>query len=623
MRPSMPPPEQAAPQWLPNVEVSPAERLAKAFPRANSSPKRYMPWQQQNTSPEKWQHAPSDTALPDTGYMTSRPANTFITPDDIPLPGRNVQQLPPSPMSETAHEGRVGRSWSLSGQMMAKDAPPVQNPVPDPVIVDGTDENWPAPRYTAGNRLAPQLPSYQSKPTWSGSREGSEARAPAQFVPHNNSFRTFRRPPPISPKDIYKLASSQEPTSAGYSAPRQQSPFNRTQKQAPEGPSSIDRFKESTREPAAFMEPAPQQKAVPQQQSIPQQQRAPEPAMPSGYLPGLQHASFAPQPVLKASVRDMLNAPENSVSVQWLATTQPAHITRFKQRYPILKDATVVRFLSGGQTWHLILSGIFPDVPTAMTYLHSEELKGMAKQLNPWTRPLSGLKKLDLLRHDIAVAPSARSTPAPIPTSKHAALPQGQYTIQWMSAANPELLKHLKQRFSQLADAEVVMLNRNNKVQYLLIQGRYGSHRAVTQALQTPALFSLSKQMRPQARPMASLKHNTSIIRKPVITQVSVPMDRQTSQILNAPEGSFTIQWLAAHKPRVLDKLKARYPSLRSAETVHFRRNDKNWYVLVQGQYATYKDAKKALKSPQMQELSGKLKPWTRKISGLRTIAGT
>ena len=389
------------------------------------------------------------------------------------------------------------------------------------------------------------------------------------------------------------MASAQEPTSAGQAAPvPSSSPFSRTRKQAVEGPSSVDRFKESTREPAAQIEPVPQPKAE-QPRAVPQQ--------PAQHMPGLQHASFKPQPALKTSVSDMLNAPKNSVSVQWMATTQPGQITRFKQRFPVLNDATVVRFFSNGQTWHLLLSGIFPDMPSAMKYLHSEELKGIVKQLNPWTRPLAGLKKLDLIQSDIAAASTQKS-------QQPKALPQGQYTIQWMEADSPAVLRDLKTRFPQLDSAEVVMLNRSNKAQYLLIQGRYGSHQAVKTALQSPELFNLSKQMKPKARPMASLRHNTMITRQPVFTHVSVPIDRQTSQILNAPEGSFTIQWLAAHKPKVLETLKSRYPTLNSAETIHFRRNDKDWYVLVQGQYATYRDAMKALRTPQMQALSGKLK---------------
>ncbi|MTI13521.1 SPOR domain-containing protein [Sansalvadorimonas verongulae] len=601
MQPSMPPPKQERPQWLPDLEVTPAERLAKAYPRdnPNPNPKRHMPWQNR-TSPEQWQHAPAETAVLNTGNLNPRPTNAFVTPDDIPLPGRErANQLPPSPHSETAQVGRVGRSWSLSGQVMAQIAPQVPNPVPAPVIVDGVDNDWPAPRYTASNRLAPQLPPYTSNPTWPGSREAQSVRSSASTLPPNTGMSTYRRPPPVSPKDIYKMASAKEPTSAGQAAPAQ-SPFGKAGKQVTDGPSSIDRFKESTREPAALIEPAPQPK-VEQPRALPRQ--------PAQYMPGLQHASYKPQTVLKASVNDMLNAPKNSVSIQWMATTQPGQITRFKQRFPVLKDATVVRFLSNGQTWHLLLSGIFPNMPSAMKYLHSEELKGTVKQLNPWTRPLSGLKKLDVLKSDRAAAPKA--------------LPQGQYTIQWLAADSPAILKELKGRFPQLSSAEVVMLNRSNKVQYLLIQGRYGSHQAVTTALRSPELFNLSKQMKPKVRPMASLRHNTAIIRQPIFTQVSVPIDRQTSQILNAPEGSFTIQWLAAHKPKVLDALKSRYPTLNSAETIHFRRNDKDWYVLVQGQYASYRDAMKALNSPQMQELSGKLKPWTRKISGLRRVAGS
>ncbi|WP_281647703.1 hypothetical protein [Parendozoicomonas sp. Alg238-R29] len=610
MQPSVPLPPQQPPQWLPNLEVTPSERLAKAYPKQNQNPRRYMPWQRSAT-PEQWKNAPSGTAMPSHSFNSSRPANTFVTPDDIPLPNGQPVQLPPSPQSETAQINTIGRSWSLSGQMIAQQAPQVMNPVPEPVIVHNTeDTNWPEPQYTASSRLAPELPSYAGKPVWPGAHSipRTTPKADSNVIRRQpNNLRTYRRPPPVSPRDIYKLASAQEPTSAGPLQKSVPSPFHQPQQQKPKGPNSSDRLRESTREPAAAVEP---KKAQPYK---------PQPSEPTNYLPGLQHASITPQVQRKASVNEMLHAPENSFSVQWLATTQPAQITRLKQHYPLLKDATVVRFLSNGQTWHILLSGIFPDIPSAMAYLRTEEFRDMTKRLNPWTRPLSGLKKLDLVRPNIANAPVAAAKPS----SEQKALPQGQYTIQWMSAENPAVLKDLRNRFPQLTSAEVVMLNRSNKVQYLLIQGRFRSHQAVTDALQTPALSQLTRQMKPKARPMASLKHNTSIIRQPVFTQVSLPIDRQTSQILNAPDGSFTIQWLAAHKPKVLEKLKTKYPTLNTAETIHFRRNEKDWYVLVQGQYSSYRDAMNALNAPQFQELTGRLKPWTRKISGLRSAAGS
>ena len=66
---------------------------------------------------------------------------------------------------------------------------------------------------------------------------------------------------------------------------------------------------------------------------------------------------------------------------------------------------------------------------------------------------------------------------------------------------------------------------------------------------------------------------------------MSIPIDDSIQRLMQAPDGTYTIQWLAANKPNVLADLQYRYPELNDAVTVRFRRNDRDWYVLVQGQY--------------------------------------
>ncbi|MGY0217811.1 tetratricopeptide repeat protein [Endozoicomonadaceae bacterium StTr2] len=90
------------------------------------------------------------------------------------------------------------------------------------------------------------------------------------------------------------------------------------------------------------------------------------------------------------------------------------------------------------------------------------------------------------------------------------------------------------------------------------------------------------------------------------------------NHILDAPGGGFTIQWMAANKPRILDQLQRRYPELRNAEQIFFQRDGRDWYVLVQGNYASQREALDALKKPEYQSLVKYLTPWARSISGLR-----
>ncbi len=595
------PPRVIQPGSLPDLEVTPAERLYKAAPQPAIPSSRPMPWQRHAT-PEQWQHAPSGTRMPETRSYPQAPA-VFATADNINLPNaiQAEQALPPSPQTETAQQKIQLRSWSLKGQSMAQVVPAeIITPVPDRVHPTQQPEpEWPEPRYKAGERLAPSLPAYTSKATWPGMKNNQMLKQVQPEV-RPNTLRNYRRPPPVSPKDIYRIAT-EEPPSAGRREYRKETPFTTSAKLQPKGPSSVDRLREKTNEPSAYLDLEP-----------PRMEPAPLPRV----MTGLQQVSIASQPriIEQASVDDMLTAPSGSVSIQWLATTQPGKIYRLQQRYPLLEEATVVRFNSRGQTWHLLLTGVYPDMATARQALNSHEWKTIAKRLNPWTRPLSGLKKLEMVRTDQTILLSQNSRQN---------LPQGAYTIQWMQAENPEVLRNVREYYPQLSSAEIVMLSRKTGVQYVLIQGRFQNSQAVARILNQPQFQSLTKRLRPKSRPMASLKNSTQLIKRPVFTQVSLPMDRQTSNILMAPEGSYTIQWLAANQPQMLKKLQHRYPVLKSAQTVHFRRDERDWYVLVQGQYSSPGAAQQALNRPELQQLATKLRPWARSVSGLRQVAGS
>ena len=589
---------------LPDLEVTPAERLYRAAPQPAFPSNRQMPWKK-HTAPEQWKHAPSGTQMPSTGSYAEGPA-VFSSADNIPLPesAHYQQELPPSAQTEAAQQGLSVRSWSLTGENVAKVSPSkIVTPLPDRVMPRQQPEpDWPEPQYKARDRLAPNLPSYSSKALWPGA-DNNQMMKQAKPTVSPNTLRNYRRPPPVSPKDIYRLATD-EPTSAGnnsYQNYQKETPFTQTAKKQPKGPSSIDRLREKTKEPTAAAEP-----------NLP----APAPAPLPKVMTGLQQVSLNSSAQAPATLDQMLKAPNGSVSIQWLATTQPGKIYSLQQRYPFLKDATVVRFKSQEQTWHLLLSGIFPDTRSARAALGSMEWRSIVKRLNPWTRPLSGLKKLDLIRAENYASP-------PLGQRDNYSLPQGAYTIQWMKAGSPDVLRDIRGRFPQLTNAEIVMLSRKSNMQYVLIQGRYSDNQSVRQALNNPQLSNLAKHLQAKPRPMASLKNGTQLVNKPVFTHVSLPIDRQISNILMAPEGSYTIQWLAANKPRMLNQLKMRYPELDNAELVHFRRNEKDWYVLVQGQYASSYEAKQALERPELQQLARQLRPWARSVSGLRQVVGS
>ncbi|CAM3781259.1 hypothetical protein [Parendozoicomonas haliclonae] len=520
-------------QWLPDLEVSPQERLARAYPQPDFTSQRAMPWQGTAT-PEQWQKAPPGTRMPDTRYSDSGSVPAFVTPDQIPLPNTRRSELPPAPQSETAQGLALNQSWSLTGNVIARPAPQVENPIPEKVLVAAnTEQPWPEPQYKADNRLAPSLPTFSGNASWPGANNGyikKRQNHSPQSLQQRQSLREYRRPPPVSPQDIYKLAA-QEPTSAGYldqTRQTEKSPFGKPTGYQPSGPSSVDRFREKTREPAASIEPPP----------VPIDRQSSEPRS-TPRLNGFQHVGIQQQqpqampntvskaaPVYKASLQDMLGASEKSVSIQWAATTQPAVIMRLLDRYPMLKEATIVRFRNEGKTWHLVLTGLYPDMTSALNHLRSDEYRTMAKRLKPWTRPVKGLAKLDLVKDSPAVA--LQSQPA------QKSLPQGQYTIQWMEAESPGILRDLKERYPQLSDSEIVMVSRNQKLRYFLIQGRFKGYQDVKNALMAPRYSNLAHQLNPKPRPMASLRHNTDIIQPrkaveakpahtPILTKAALP----------------------------------------------------------------------------------------------------
>ena len=467
--------QQQSPYLLPDLEVTPDERLAKAYPPPASG-QRFIPQQQQMTTPEQWQSAVADTRMPDTRYANHQTNPTYVTPDQILLPSRVPNRVPNRGQPE--HSPDHVRGWSLSGEVVSGPVPSVKNPVSDPLLTASPEmPHWPEPQYTANNRMAPALPS----------ATGETAR-----LTNKNNTGSFRIPPPVSLENIYELAA-QEPIPANPETEQQNAPFDRSSRTQPKGTSSADRFLKRIREPAASFE-------------APKAHRKQIPSQPIRFsAEGLQQVRMNPTSghQHQASLQEMLGAPERSVSIQWASSMEPAVISRLQERYPVLRNATVALFSSKNKNWYLLLGGIYPNTEAALKTLRSNEYQTI-KHLNPWPRSLSTLKQLNHIA-DATQTQGAAHTPKP------AALPQGQYTIQWLESDSHEILQDLKSRYPQLANAEVVMVSRNKELRYHLIQGRYKEYKAVQEALLAPRFSTLAQQLVPKPRPMASLRHNVDI----------------------------------------------------------------------------------------------------------------
>ena len=345
---------------------------------------------------------------------------------------------------------------------------------------------WPEPEYTADGRLAPELPEFTYPSPYWDRNVGPMG---------NQRFNKNRRPPPVTPKDIYRLASAQDATSAGMDSHYQQEDASQR--------NSANRFQQRVDE--VWTEPQLQPQSIPI--------RAPVRSEPK-----------------QDALQQMLNAPANSFSIQWTVSTDPAAIKRLQQRYPLLNQATVVRFKSLGEVWYLLLSGIYPDSASARSMLNSHEYQAMVRHLKPWMRPLAGLKSLRLVAENgEPIRSSVQQSQGNRQTVKQPVLPQGAYTIEWMASDNHRQLQQMRNRYVQLADAEIVMVARRQGMRYFLIQGRFSGFKAVENARLSPQFSSLAHHFSPKPRPMASLRHQTRLLSQGTPAQSVNPMATQST----------------------------------------------------------------------------------------------
>ena len=157
-------------------------------------------------------------------------------------------------------------------------------------------------------------------------------------------------------------------------------------------------------------------------------------------------------------------------------------------------------------------------------------------------------------------------------------------------------------------------------------------------ALEQPAYARIATRLYPRVRPVESLRqlvalskpasqdqritasqHRSRLSRRPSASPAQ-PDSRHPTSLLQNSDGSYTIQWFAANKPESIKKMKQRFPELASAITVHYRRNQKDWYVLLQGQFRSSSEALSIIKSPVMQDAVRVLHPWTRPLTSLKKL---
>ena len=249
-------------------------------------------------------------------------------------------------------------------------------------------------------------------------------------------------------------------------------------------------------------------------------------------------------------------------------------------------------------------------------------------------------QRLDFNARETSQAPRRQNQSVLAPADDVLTANPERYTIEWMSASRKAPLERIQSRYNELQDTQIIHYQSNNQSRYALVSLLFTDRDDALDALLMPSLAKVSARFAPKVRQVAYLQslagvenqltaervnERPQIARDPMaektyLADLSRQVDQYRQKSALSGQNSYTIQWFSASNPQAIDKLKQRFPELASANTVHIKRNQKDWYVLVQGQYRTSEEAIKALQSPAMKNIAMILHPWTRPLSSLKPL---
>ncbi|USE36038.1 SPOR domain-containing protein [Endozoicomonas sp. SCSIO W0465] len=291
-----------------------------------------------------------------------------------------------------------------------------------------------------------------------------------------------------------------------------------------------------------------------------------------------------PEPILPSI--NVLAANPESYTIEWMNASRKASLERAKLRYSELKNTQIIHYQSNNRNRYALVSMLFVNRSAALDALLTPSLSRVSARFSPKVRQIAYLQSL------------VKTTP--------------QATHAW---AKPGIEPSINKRQWIGQDSSV--------------EKTYFVHREEFNQLPAEASLRRSTEVDTPATHQQPVVHKTSNRAQPLRVNPSYQPDNNYEQpdnhqyvnaLLNSPEDSYTIQWFAASNPETIEKLKQRFPELASAVTVHVQRNQKDWYVLVQGQYSNSQEAIRALKSPAMKNVALILHPWTRPVKSLKKL---
>ena len=249
------------------------------------------------------------------------------------------------------------------------------------------------------------------------------------------------------------------------------------------------------------------------------------------------------------------------------------------------------------------------------------------------------------------------STPGYHPSEDVLSAAPNNYTIEWIASSRKATLERAQRRYKEFRDTQILKYQRYNRDRYILVSKIFGNRRDAVGALSRPALSRVSARLTPRVRQIGYLQKlveqapqqyrqtakvqpvryqqpklryqqpvrrtapaRSKPVKGTVLRYTKAPRPEPGETIYSAPENSYTIQWFAANNIESVEKMKKRFPELSKAKTVHFRRNQKDWYVLLQGEFRNSNEAIDAIKDPALKQAMLVLHPWTRPVNSLKNL---
>lgn len=292
------------------------------------------------------------------------------------------------------------------------------------------------------------------------------------------------------------------------------------------------------------------------------------------------------EPELSRPSINVLTANPKSYTIEWMNASRKASLERARLRYSELQNTQIIHYKRSNRNRYALVSMLFVNRSDALDALLTPSLSRVSARFSPKVRQVAWLQSLV----------------GSIPQATHAwAKPRVEPSIhkrQWIGQEDP--------------GEKTYIVSRKGLNQRPIDARLVDSHK-----VDTPTVH---QQMVAHESPNGEQSPRTGRGYQADNNYEQSDSHRQINTLLNSPENSYTIQWFSSSNRQSIEKLKQRFPELASAVTVHIQRNQKDWYVLVQGQYRSSQDAIMALKSPAMKNIAMVLHPWTRPLQSLKKL---